>query len=256
MLPLRYLPATDDGLPAALLVVPPSWPVSRLLVSVHGHARQPLEHLEAFAAPALDRGWALLLPVYDEHRHRRYARLGVSSRAMRADLALIALVESLHGLLPADGWCLFGYSAGAQFAHRFALRHPGRLRALALGAAGWYTWPDPELPWPLGLRNGEAEPAAVDLDGFLRLPRAVWVGERDDGDDEFLRTDAEIAALQGPHRIERARRWCAAVDAAAAARGIEGHTPLHLVPNAGHSFAKCARRGGLARGVLEFFDAR
>jgi pimeloyl-ACP methyl ester carboxylesterase len=247
MVPLQYLPPTADGLPAALLALPPNGPATRLMVSVHGHARQPLEHLEAFAAPALARGWALLLPVYDEHRHRRYARLAASRRAMRADLALIARVESLRGLLPADGWRLFGYSAGAQFAHRFALRHPGRLHALALGAAGWYTWPDPGLRWPLGLQDGDVDRAAVDLDGFLRLPRAGWVGERDHGADEFLRPDAQV--------IERARRWCAAMDAAAAARGIGGATPLHLVPRAAHSFAACARRGGMAEAVVAFFDA-
>ena len=34
---------------------------------------------------------------------------------------------------------LFGFSGGAQFAHRYAMAHPGSVNALVLTAPGWFT---------------------------------------------------------------------------------------------------------------------
>lgn len=255
MIDLQYLPAGRHGRPAGVLVLPPERP-SQLLICVHGFTRQPLEQAEAFAPLARERGCALLLPVFDERRHRRYAQLSPagSTRRLRADLALIALVERLarRHRLPLDGWGLFGYSAGAQFAHRFAMLHPQRLGALALGAAGWYTWPQAGRPWPQGLDDAPAPPQ---LDAFLRLPMALWVGERDVVADRHLRDDDELNLWQGPHRLLRAQAWAAAV--ADARHGLGLPPPaLHTVARAGHSFVACDRRGAMAAAVVDFMVAR
>jgi pimeloyl-ACP methyl ester carboxylesterase len=249
----QYLPAGRGGLPAALLALPPGMP-RRLLVCVHGFTRQPLEQAEAFAPLARERGWALLLPVFDERRHRRYAQMRAEHRAsrMRADLALIARVEQLSGRcgLPTANWGLFGYSAGAQFAHRFALLHPGRVGALALGAAGWYTWPDADRPWPQGLGD---TPTTSDLDAFLRLPIRLWVGERDRVADRHLRDDEELNLWQGPDRLQRARAWAQAVASSRRPLGLPAPAVLEI-PRAGHSFSACQRRGRLAEAVVQFID--
>jgi pimeloyl-ACP methyl ester carboxylesterase len=254
MIDLQYLPAQRDGRPACLLALPPR-PATRLVVCVHGFTRQPLEQAEAFAPLARERGWALLLPVFDERNHPSYAQLRRPRRGPRPDKGLIAVVEALavtHGL-PRDGWCLFGYSAGAQFAHRFALRYAGRLGALALGAAGWYTWPDPARPWPQGLHGAQRRLGPLDLDAFLRLPTALWVGDRDDRVDRHLRDDEALNEWQGPNRRVRAERWCEALGGAAAAQGIERRPALHTIARAGHSFVACQRRGQLAQAVTAFF---
>lgn len=251
MIDLQYVPYGRHGRPAGVLVLPHERP-RKLLICVHGFTRQPLEQAEAFAPLARERGWALLLPVFDERRHRRYAQLqpGTGTRRLRADLALIALVERLaqRHRLPLDGWGLFGYSAGAQFAHRFALLHPQRLSALAIGAAGWYTWPQAGRPWPQGL---DEAPAPPQLEGFLRLPMAMWVGERDVVADRHLRDDDELNLWQGPNRLLRARAWAAAVADARHGLGLPPPT-LHTVARAGHSFVACERRGGLAAAVFDF----
>lgn len=255
MWPLHWIPADADGQPAMLLFLPPS-PPKGLLICVHGYTRQPLEQAQAFWPLALARGWALVLPVFDEQRHRRYAQLRPSKRGLRADLGLIACIESLvvSHQLPASGWHLFGYSAGAQFAHRFAMLHPERLQALALGAAGWYTWPDPERAWPLGVARAE-QLGAARLEAFLSLPTQLWVGERDDAPDEHLREDEALNAWQGVGRLERARRWQAAFAQAAAQRALPHRPGLHTIPGAGHSFVACQRKGQLAQAVMAFFDA-
>lgn len=252
---LDLIPAGPDRQPALLLFNPPQRPRG-LVICVHGFTRQPLEQAEAFLPLAAARGWALVLPVFDEQRHRRYAQLRPPRQGLRADLGLLARIDALaprHGL-PRDGWHLFGYSAGAQFAHRFAMLHPHRLRALALGAAGWYTWPQTSRPWPFGLAGAEALGGA-DLGGFLELPTALWVGERDDGPDRHLRDEPALSAWQGQSRLERAQRWRDALQRAAAEHGHHHAPALHTIPGAGHSFTACQRRGRLAEAVMAFFDA-
>lgn len=147
---------------------------------------------------------------------------------------------------------LFGHSGGGQFVHRLALLHPQRVAALGIGAAGWCTWPDAARSWPprLGTPGGfEAQPAPT---AFLRLPIRVWVGERDDGIDEVLRDEPELSALQGSGRLERARRWVAAMQATATAAGIEPRIELRTLARASHDFRVCNRRG-LTRRVFAHF---
>ncbi len=244
---LPYLLALPDRVDAA----------TPLLVSVHGVMRRPLEHALAFAGPARAAGAALLVPLFSEHRHRRYARLVHPRSGRRSDLALLDTVAAVcrdHGL-PTRPLHLFGYSAGAQFVHRFALAHPARVAALAVGAAGWYTWPDTTLPYPWGW-GGVANwlGAPPDTEALLRLPTRVWVGERDDGADEALRSSPALDALQGGSRLVRARRWVQALADAAGARGLPAPARCLTLPRAGHDFAACARRG-LAAQVTDFFFA-
>lgn len=229
-----------------------------LIVSVHGVTRRPLEHAMAFAGPALAAGAALLVPLFSEHRHRRYQRLVHPRSGRRSDLALIdtvAAVAARHGL-SSSPLHLFGYSAGAQFVHRFAMAHPHRVAALAVGAAGWYTWPDPALPYPLGWAGmSDWLGRSPDVHAFLRLPTRVWVGDRDTVADDAFRSSPELDALQGGSRLERARRWVQALRSACHARGLAAGATLHGVPGAGHDFAQCDRRGALAEGVVDFLLA-
>jgi pimeloyl-ACP methyl ester carboxylesterase len=254
---IRYLPAESPGGLAALLALPPRPAAAPmpLLISVHGYTRQALEHVDVFAPLAAERGWALLAPVFDEQHHRRYQQLLHARRGTRSDLALIDLVERLarsEGLAE-DGWLMFGYSAGAQFAHRFALRHPQRVGALALGAPGWYTWPDDSLPFPQGFGNGDIRLGPLDCERFLRLPMAVWVGERDCTQDEFLREDEDLNRRQGPHRLARAQAWVQAVSQARSRRGWPPLPPVQQVARAGHSLPACHRKGRLGDEVVQFF---
>lgn len=221
-----------------------------LLVCVHGYTRQPLDHLQAFAPAATAAGFALLLPLFrDSGPHRMYQQLVHPRRGTRSDLALLQAIDGMaegHGL-DAARIHLFGYSGGAQFVHRLAMLHPRRVASLGIGAAGWYTWPDPVQAWPQGLAGAPGgEGAAADLEAFLRLPIALWVGERDDEPDAYLREAPELNRLQGTNRLERARRWAAAVRAQAEQRDIEARVSLELLPRAGHDFLACHRKAGLA----------
>jgi pimeloyl-ACP methyl ester carboxylesterase len=228
-----------------------------LAVCVHGYTRQPLDQLRAFAPLAARLGFALALPLFDDRHHRRYQQLLHPRRGTRSDLALLAALDAAAGRhgIDTQRLFLFGYSGGAQFVHRFAMCHPQRTAALAIGAAGWYTWPDEAQAWPLGLADAHDKlGAAIELDPFLRLPMALWVGERDTAADEYLRDGPQLASLQGAHRLDRARHWAASVRAAAKARGIDNRLEVTVLPRAGHDFGSCDRRGDLAAKVMGFFD--
>jgi pimeloyl-ACP methyl ester carboxylesterase len=148
---------------------------------------------------------------------------------------------------------LFGYSAGGQFAHRFALAYPERIAKLAVGAAGRYTFPDPEQRYPRGLRKAETRLGRpIDLEAFLRLPIRVWVGAEDIEQDDRLTRNEKVMEQQGPDRLARAQRWVDAVAQAAAGRGIESGIALEVVPQAAHSFTQCSRRG-MTAAVTGFF---
>lgn len=256
-LALRWIePAAPDE-PALLFVPAPGRAAAPLAVCVHGYTRQPLEQLQAFAPLAAAAGFALVLPLFDERRHRRYQQLLHPRRGTRSDLGLLRALSRLAEGARVDErrLFLFGYSGGAQFVHRFALCHPGRTAALAIGAAGWYTWPDEAVPWPAGL-GGSAQRLGrtLALESFVQLPIALWVGERDTVADHLLRSEAALGERQGAHRLERAQRWAAAVRAAARALGVVQPAPVHLLPRAGHDFGTCHRRGALADQVMRFFE--
>ncbi len=231
-----------------------------LVVSVHGYARQPLAHWQAFAERLTARGTALLLPWFTERDFRQYQQLvrpRRPDRPQRADLALIEAVDDAtrwHGVR-FGRWVLFGHSGGAQFAHRFAMAHPERVAALGLSAAGWYTMPSADWPYPYGLAGADERlQRQVDLAAFLRLPMRVWVGRRDRDAHLHLRQEPLVHEIQGAHRLQRARRWVRALRAAAAAHGVSADIALHELAGAGHDFAHCVQ-AGLADQVLSFVDA-
>lgn len=269
--PLRYLPAPDrHGIAGLLLRASPSvedpsgglagpgGAVSSrpLMICVHGYTRQPLEHLDVFAPLAQARGWDLLLPVFGEDRHPAFQRLRARGRSQRPDLALIDLVARAMPAQVGRRWLMFGFSAGAQFVHRFALVHPQRVAAMALGAAGWYTWPDAEVAFPQGWGPPRDPSLALCPEAFLKVPLAVWVGERDGGVDRHLRQDPRTVAQQGLGRLDRAQAWLQAIAQVRQAQGLCAPPALSTVPGAGHSLARCNRRGRLGASVAEFLAAQ
>ncbi len=219
-------------------------PGARPLIAVHGIGRAARLKAETFAARAAAQGRAVIAPIYDEASWNGYQR-AVAPR--RADLALLELLESLRaeGVVDAAGFDLFGFSGGAQFAHRFALLYPHLVGRLSLGAAGWWTFPD-AAPFPYGL-GGDAWGArmAAGLPRFLGLDIVVAIGAQDCEPDDATRRGEGIDAQQGVDRLTRARAWVAALREAAAARALNApRIRLAVLPGAGHDFAACAAAGG------------
>lgn len=254
----RFRTDRSPALACRLLLPSTGMAPDRLLVSVHGISRNDREHLQAFAPFAISQGVALLVPRFGRNDFRDYQRLGRRGRGPRADLALLQAIQEIEEMF---GWelppfDLFGFSGGAQFAHRFALVHPEKIRRLALGAAGWYSWPDVQLRYPLGVGPSRDLPETFDLPALLRKQILVLVGERDRHRDPSLNTRERIDRLQGGNRFERARNWVEVMRHEALKRGLPPRVTLEILPGVGHDFGRMVRRGGLAQRLFQTFYER
>lgn len=224
-------------------------PAAPALVAVHGIHRDARTQAMLFGQQAREQGRVVIAPLFS-YRHWRGYQQVYGKR--RADQGLLTLLDELRVILPADlsRFDLFGYSGGAQFAHRFALAYPHRVRELHLLAAGWYSFPD-DAPYPYGLGlpaspvPGFSPLLKASLGHFLSLPIRVYVGEQDNVVDEHVRTGEAIDRQQGPNRLERGRRWVAALGEAAQLRDIEPDIRFQALPDSGHDFKTCVERGGL-----------
>jgi len=245
------------GLDCYLWRHPDSSAAPRWLCAVHGISRDAREQLQLLLAEANYRGFSLLAPRFDEGRYRSYQQLGWRGQGARADRALIGLLRRLdaagHRCRRVD---LFGFSGGAQFAHRFTLAYPARVGRLAVAAAGWYTMPDSSRRFPYGLRSRAGQPRALDLDGLLDRPILALVGDRDRFRDPALRRRHRLDREQGVHRLERARAWIDALNRARDARARIGGAPprpqLQVMPEVGHNFSEAIRLGALDQRLFDF----
>ena len=207
-------------------------------------------------------GAIVVAPLFADDRFPDYQRLGRNGRGARADFALDAVlceVERLTGAAT-ERFYLTGFSGGAQFAHRYAMAHPRRIAALALCAAGWYTFPESGRPFPYGIKACPHLPGVVfNPAAFLRIPTLVAVGDEDAVRDEALNASAKVDRQQGRDRVERARRWLSAMRTAAEGFAFNTRYEFELLPRAGHDFGDCAKRsrGDLIRRVVSWmFDDR
>lgn len=209
------------------------------LVLVHGISRNAAEMVLRFAPLARRHGVPLVAPLFTAEGFGKYQQLVDRRSGVRADRALLDILEDASSRWGIDTgrFSLFGFSGGAQFVHRFTFFHPERVLACIPVSAGWYTFPDPELAWPLGLAAsplGPVDPAALGA-----VPFQVIVGSRDRNDDESLRRNPELDRLQGTHRLQRARRWFRAMRKS----GLHPASSLTELARTRHDFGQADRNG-------------
>ncbi|HKQ56666.1 MAG TPA: hypothetical protein VJY35_02250 [Candidatus Eisenbacteria bacterium] len=223
-----------------------------IFVSVHGISRNVEEHATLFAPFAERYGAVLVAPFFTEEGSTDYQRLGRDRSGLAADDALDAILAEVAAATGArdDRFYLFGFSGGAQFAHRYTLAHPERIMRAAIGAAGWYTFPDSRVRYPFGIKpSREARDLRFEPDRFLRVPITVLVGDQDIG-DVHLRRGSAIDRQQGITRLERAQNWVAAMRRAAEQRDLPPLVTCERVPGIEHSFKQFMEEGGLGERVF------
>jgi len=224
-----------------------------MFVTVHGISRNVEEHATLFVPYAEQYGVVLVAPLFTRDRSAGYQWLSPDRSGQRADQTLDAILAEVAASTAArpSPFYLFGFSGGAQFAHRYAFAHPERVAAAALGAPGWYTFPDARRFFPYGLQSGAAAHGLTfDARRLLRVPFTVIVGASDTT-DYHLRRNAGLDRQQGATRLDRARRWVDAMRAAARAQGIEPRVEFEQVPGIEHNFRQFMERGELGNRVFE-----
>jgi poly(3-hydroxybutyrate) depolymerase len=223
-----------------------------LFVSIHGVSRNADQHARLLAAYADIYGTVLVAPIFAPEPYADYQRLGRLGRGKRADIALNMVVADAAAMTGAAGekFYLFGFSGGAQFAHRYLMANPHRVAAAVIAASGWYTFPDPTRRFPYGTRMSRKLPdVRFDAEEFLSVPVTVMVGAGDDAPTAVRRKD-RLDREQGVNRVERARRWVAAMHAAAAMHHMESRVAYEEIENCDHSFRRSILRGGLGDRVF------
>jgi pimeloyl-ACP methyl ester carboxylesterase len=223
-----------------------------MVVSVHGRSRNADQHVRLLAAQCEMHGVVLVAPIFSAEQHPDYQRLGRAGRGKRADNALNMIVAEAAAITgaPADRFHLFGFSGGAQFAHRYLMANPHRVAAAVIASAGWYTFPDATRRFPYGIRLSKTLPnVRFDAEEFLSVPVTVIVGEHDDSQAGFRRT-ARLDREQGVTRVERARSWVKAMQMSATAHHLNSMVSYEEIANCNHSFQRSILRGGLGDRVF------
>ena len=224
-----------------------------VLVTVHGISRNAREHVQAFVSLAERDGVVVVAPFFSERRYRDYQRLGRRGHGRRADKMLGRILTDVGQLTAANTGrvLLFGYSGGAQFAHRYTMLYPERIASTVIAAAGWYTFPDQTLDYPYGIGSVSELPGlAFEPDRFLRVPMSVLVGEHDVERDPGLRNSRRVDRQQGRTRVERGERWVKAMRLAARKRGFNTPYVFELLPDSDHLFDASVVFGQLADRVF------
>ena len=221
-----------------------------LLVAVHGVTRNRGEIVQELLHHVPD-DTAVLLPFFSQKRFRGYQRLEPGPEGADPSRELLALLDEVERITQVQSRVsLFGFSGGAQFAHRFTMLFPERVVQLIAVAAGFYTMPVAERDFPYGLRAVGALSRPITEDDwrrYLECPKHVLVGELDTDRDRHLRQDDELDRAQGRDRVERARRYAFSLRALEIRVTGRPRTRFVLLRRSGHSLRSCVKRGGLGR---------
>jgi len=168
------------------------------------HDKDAKERTERSRRLANELGVIIVRPVfprsktewwYYTHALDRDTMLMTKPDLKRPDVQLIAMVEDARRRLKKDGLnveqrvLLWGFSASGMFANRFALLHPERVQAVAVGSpGGWPIAPTPtyrgmKLRYPIGTGDLTSVAGKVfDKDGFKRPPMFFYMGDQDTND--------------------------------------------------------------------------
>lgn len=237
------------------LYCPPA-PAKGIVVSVHGISLNANSHAKYFLPYAEANRYILVVPLFARDRYMDYNVLGLSAAGHRADKVFNEIMDEVcRSTGSSDSSInLCGYSAGAQFAHRYALCYPEKIRRLVLCSPGYYTMPNSE-PWPLGL-NGLTELSGmkIDLREFLSIPTLLTVGEKDTLRNASLLQTDEIDHIQGMNRIERAKTWFEAVQKVSRDLGIPDVHYFKLLPGVGHGFEATAEKTSMLDDIFCFLE--
>jgi pimeloyl-ACP methyl ester carboxylesterase len=183
-------------------------------------------------------GWVVVAPTfpYRDWRDPEMVRKD-DAEFMPALHSILAGLEGRTGLALADRALLYGFSRGAQTAHRYALAYPEEVAGVAAFAAGTYTlpkttWADAGSPaasllYPYGVGDiSKYCGKAFDLEAVKHVQFLIGVGSQDHESADVPRNwDKYI----GDCRFDRAGSFTQALrDAGVSVRKMEFSNTSHV----------------------------
>jgi pimeloyl-ACP methyl ester carboxylesterase len=226
-----------------------------VLVLIHGISRNAEEIIHNFFDKAQKNNILIIAPVFTKEYATDYQRLGRNGRGPRADYQLFAILNDCQSKTGHvfNKFNIFGFSAGAQYAHRLAFAHPNKINKVALVAAGWYTLPTTSLPYPRGLRlKNQFSDLNFYANQFLRLNYRVYIGSKDNKRDHALNKNPKIDLTQGRNRIKRAKNWIEFMQLQMDKLNIKNEIKLEILPQVRHDFLECVQQASLVERVIKW----
>jgi hypothetical protein len=242
-------------------------------VKVHDTAaRELVQRRSSFAS---ELGVALLVPTFPRpspmnmatpayiHALDKNTLITSENKLERIDLQLIAMVDdaierlSEKGLEVEEKVLMNGFSASGMFTSRFAILHPEKVQAAAIGSPGGWPvvpvgqWQGENLSYPVGVSDiTQLIDKEFDLVTFQHVPLFLYLGAEDTNDavpGPFGYTPMQrqqINSLFGNTPVER---WPIAEEIYTS---VECNTRFVLYPDAGHILIN-----EMWRDIQEFFHA-
>ena len=148
------------------------------------------------------------------------------------------------GITRQQQYYLFGNSAGCQFVHRMLTFVPkANVKAAICAAAGWWTMPDVENPWPYGLDKSPVRVTQKQLADYFAKNVLITVGSKDNDPYHPLLRRSYEAMAQGDSRLERAKSYYLTADQKARRYKVNFNWQFTTLPGVGHNGAKMSAYG-------------
>lgn len=223
----------------------------QILVTVHGMGGDGKDFCQNLISRAEQDNWVIVSPTFNYQDYKDVNSVLQDDTTMLPHLLqIIDKLPQLTGLQFKDKVLVYGFSRGAQMAHRFAEFYPDRTLAVALFSAGSYTMPMTNMTvggafttmnLPFGVANLQKYTSApFNLDAFKKVPFFIGVGGADNNPTD---TPRAWDAYQGQTRIARAQTFSNAL------RGLGMDESVTVFPNVGHDVTNDMR--GQAMSFLE-----
>jgi predicted esterase len=220
----------------------------QILVTVHGMGGDGTSFCQNLINHAEQNNWVIVSPTFHYQDYKDANSVLQDDTTMLPRLMqIINALPQQTGLQFKDKVLVYGFSRGAQMAHRFAEFYPERTLAVALFAAGSYTLPMSSMtvggaPTTMNLPFGTANlqqytNAPFNLAAFAKIPFFIGVGGADNNPAD---TPRAWDAYQGQTRIARAQAFGNVL------RNLGMDESVTVFPNVGHDVTSDMRAQAMA----------